>query len=130
MRDVSIAFRPGRLTALCGANGSGKSTRLGVASGKLRVWARAATLLGQDVATMSLKECARCLAMLPQSPDAPAELAVRDLVAPGRYAQTRPLAELTVADRAAVAAELEAMEVSDLADRALSELAVGQRQRA
>lgn len=130
LRDVSYAFAPGRLTAICGPNGSGKSTALGIAAGQLRPKSGAALLHGAPVGGMSPKARAQVMAMLPQSPDAPAEMLVRDLVALGRYARRKPLAGLTEADEAAIRAGLEATHMGDLAHRPLAALSGGQRQRA
>lgn len=130
LRDVSVGFRQGCLTAICGPNGSGKSTLLGVASGQFEPSEGDAKLGGTPVRAMAAKARAQAMAMLPQSPEAPPELLVKDLVALGRYARRRPLAGLEPADEGAIAAGLEATEMSDLADRPLSALSGGQRQRA
>ncbi|MEM9710260.1 MAG: ABC transporter ATP-binding protein [Pseudomonadota bacterium] len=130
LRRASQTFTPGRLTAICGPNGSGKSTLLGVATGQLAAREGRVLLDGKDVRGLAHKARAQAMAMLPQSPDAPAELQVRDLVALGRYARRRPLASLSAEDLGAIDTALAATEVSDLADRALSDLSGGQRQRA
>lgn len=128
--DVSHAFRRGKLTAICGPNGSGKSTLFGLATGQLTPQGGHVRLGTVDVQTLAAKERAMGMAMLPQSPEAPSELLVRDLVALGRYAHRRPLSGLTSADRAAIEHGLEATQMAGLADRPLGSLSGGQRQRA
>ncbi|MEM8786906.1 MAG: ABC transporter ATP-binding protein [Pseudomonadota bacterium] len=130
LSDVTHRFAPGRLTVICGPNGSGKSTLFRVASGQDRPRSGAARLGRTDIARLPAKTRARAMAMLPQSPDAPAELLVRDLVALGRYAYRRPLAGLAPQDRAAIDAALAATDIATLADRPLAELSGGQKQRA
>jgi len=129
VRGVSHRFRPGKLTAICGPNGSGKSTLFGLAARQLAPARGSVTLAGQSVGGLSSKARARCMAMLPQSPQAPPELLVRDLVALGRYAHRKPLVGLTPKDRDAVASGLRATQMEDLADRPLGTLSGGQKQR-
>lgn len=130
LQDVTCAFRSGHLTAICGPNGSGKSTLLGIASGQLKAGSGTSQLNGIDIASFSHKARARVMAVLPQSPEAPPELPVRDLVALGRYARRRPLASLSDEDQSAIAVALRQTDMEELADRPLSELSGGQRQRA
>lgn len=130
LSGVSHAFAPGRLTAICGPNGSGKSTFFRIASGQMRPQRGQVLLGGRDVMNFPAKDRARRIAMLPQTPEAPAELLVRDLVGLGRYAHRRPLAGLSARDRAAIDGALQATETLELADRPLAELSGGQRQRA
>lgn len=130
LQDITYQFRAGKLTAICGPNGSGKSTMFGLAAGQL-VAERGNVRLGdQMISQIPAKRRALTMAMLPQSPDAPPELLVRDLVALGRYAHRRPLAGLTDEDAAAIDAGLAATEMSALSERPLASLSGGQRQRA
>lgn len=128
--NVSYAFRPGRLTAICGPNGSGKSTLFSIVSGQIAPKSGQILLNGQAVAALTAKQRAQQMAMLPQSPDAPSELLVRDLVALGRYAHRTPSSGLAEADRVAIDTALSATEMNELADRPLAALSGGQRQRA
>lgn len=130
LSNLSHAFRPGRLTAICGPNGSGKSTVFGIATGQLAPSRGSVTLSGEPIAKVAPKARAKRMAMLPQSPEGPAELLVKDLVALGRYAHRSPLAGLTWEDRRAITAGLEATDMANLADRSLAALSGGQRQRA
>ena len=130
LHDVSISFAPGRLTAICGPNGSGKSTLLHLAAGQARPAQGHVTLNGAALHALSSKVRAQQLAMLPQTPDAPAELIVRDLVALGRYAYRTPIAGLSAKDNVVIEAALAATDMLDLALRPLAALSGGQRQRA
>lgn len=130
LQDTDFVISPGRLTAICGPNGSGKSTLFGLAAGSLAPSRGRVTLAGQPVRDIPPKQRARRMAILPQSPEAPPELLVRDLVALGRFAHRRPLSGLRDADHAAINAGLAATKIEDLADRPLAALSGGQRQRA
>ena len=68
--------------------------------------------------------------MLPQSPEAPVDLLVRDLVALGRYAHRQPFSGLSPRDHSAIEAGMAATEIQNFAHRPLSSLSGGQRQRA
>lgn len=127
---VKYAVRPGRMTAICGPNGSGKSTLFALASGQIEPQSGSVRLNAKPIGDYSAKSRARIIAMLPQSPDAPPELIVRDLVALGRYAHRSPLSNLSDADQHAISAALTATDMTGLADRPLVALSGGQRQRA
>ena len=130
IRDVTYRFQPGRFTAICGPNGSGKSTLLGLAAGHFMPSQGQVILNGKDIAQMRPKDRALQMAMLPQSPEAPDELTIRQLVALGRYARRKPFAALSHEDELAIDAGLAATDIVDLAARPLSALSGGQRQRA
>lgn len=130
LHDISARFSPGRLTAICGPNGCGKSTLLNVAAAQLCADAGTVTLAGQPLATMPPKDRAKRLAMLPQSPHAPPELRVYDLVALGRFAHRSALSGLSQGDKTAIASALDATNMTAFADRPLAALSGGQKQRA
>ncbi len=130
LQDVSHRFSECRLTVICGPNGSGKSTLFRVASGMSRPETGEVRLGASEVASIPARVRARRMAMLPQAPDAPPELPVRDLVALGRYAYRKLFSGLRPEDRAAIDEALIATGMTDLADRPLAELSGGQCQRA
>lgn len=125
--DFEVA--PGKITAIVGANGCGKSTLLRSLARLLTPSSGSVTLDGLELRSRKSKEVARILGLLPQNPLAPEGIAVTDLVGRGRHPYQRPLAPWSRADYEAVAAALDATEITDLADRAVDELSGGQRQR-
>ncbi|MCR4267444.1 ABC transporter ATP-binding protein [Nitratireductor sp. ZSWI3] len=126
---LDLSVRTGRLTALCGPNGCGKSTALRAMRALLPAQAGNVLLKGRSVAEFSAKALAREIAMLTQNPAAPDEMTVHHLVSLGRYAHRTGFSSDARADRAAVAAALDSTNLSDLGDRAIGTLSGGQLQR-
>ena len=127
--SLDLALAPGAITAVVGANASGKSTLLRAMSRLLAPRTGQVLLDGKDVHRLPTKEVARTLGLLPQSPIAPEGIVVGDLVARGRSPHQRMLSRWSAADDAAVSEALELTGTRELADRAVDELSGGQRQR-
>jgi len=71
LNDVSFAVPRGRIVGLLGPNGSGKTTLLRILAGTLAPAAGHVDIDGVDVATMSRREIARRLAVVPQETHSP-----------------------------------------------------------
>ncbi|WP_159590501.1 ABC transporter ATP-binding protein [Chelativorans xinjiangense] len=127
--DLDLSVARGRVTALCGPNGCGKSTVLKAMRAMLPLREGGVFLDGKPLSGWAPKALAREIAMLSQSPSAPDEMTVADLVNLGRYAHRRGLARKGTADREAVAAALAATDLPDLAHRPIGTLSGGQMQR-
>jgi iron complex transport system ATP-binding protein len=130
VRELSLAVAPGRVTALIGANASGKSTLLRGLARLLRPDGGAVELDGKAIAEMKTRDVARRVAILPQAAATPEGLTVRELVAQGRYPHQRLGRRWSAADEAAVEGALAATGIGALAGRALDDLSGGQRQHA
>ncbi|MFW5828183.1 MAG: ABC transporter ATP-binding protein [Alkalispirochaeta sp.] len=130
VNEMSVTFPVGRITALVGGNGSGKSTLLKGLARILRPQGGAAYLDGKALHSQSTRRIAREIAILPQGPEAPEGLTVRELVLYGRFPYRRPLAGVGPEDRRAVDRALELTDMASLANRAMDALSGGQRQRA
>lgn len=126
---LSLAIPQGRVTAIVGANASGKSTLLRGLARLLKPTRGAVHLDGRDINRMPSRDVARTIGLLPQSPVAPDALTVTDLVARGRHPHQRWYSQWSTADEDAVNAALEVTRCSDLAQRPVDELSGGQRQR-
>jgi len=127
---LSLQIAAGRITVLVGANASGKSTLLRALGRLLRPGDGDVLLDGKAIASLSTREVARRLAILPQGPVAPEALTVRQLVAQGRYAHQRLMRRWSAEDEAALEDALQATDIGDLAGRPVDQLSGGQRQRA
>jgi len=129
-RDLDLSLPHGRVIALCGPNGSGKSSALRLMRGLLGLAGGTAEIAGRPIGQWSARGLARAVAMLPQSPEAPGEMTVADLVRLGRFAHRRPFAGLAAADHAACRAALAATDMTGHADAPIGALSGGQLQRA
>jgi iron complex transport system ATP-binding protein len=129
LRELDCAFPAGRITAIVGANASGKSTLLRAMARLVKPQSGAVLLDGAEIATLPTREVARRVGFLPQSPVAPEGLTVGDLVARGRYPHQRLGRPQSAHDRERIAWALEATATSELRDRPLDQLSGGQRQR-
>jgi iron complex transport system ATP-binding protein len=124
----SLAIPEGGITAVLGPNGCGKSTLLSLAEGMLKPACGAVLLSGTDTLSLSAKERARLLAMLPQVHRTPS-MKVRDLVACGRYVHMGPFGQLEKADWDKVDEAISLMGLEGLRDRNARKLSGGERQR-
>lgn len=127
---LSLAIQAGGITALVGTNGSGKSSVLKAMSRLLKPHNGGVYLDGIAIATMATAAVARKLAILPQSPEVPASLTVRELVEQGRYPHSGPLRMLKSQDHAAIDAALKLTGMTEFRHRSLDSLSGGERQRA
>ncbi|GAB5446168.1 ABC transporter ATP-binding protein [Gymnodinialimonas sp.] len=127
---LTLTIPKGQVTAFCGPNGCGKSTALKAMRGVLPLTAGQVILDAMPLGQWNVKALARAVAMLGQTPSAPEEMRVRDLVALGRYAHRKPFAGLDVEDSAAIASALKMTHAQALADTPLANLSGGQMQRA
>ena len=126
LHDLSLRIPQGRVTAFCGPNGCGKSTALKAMRGMLGSASGSVMLDKKPLGDWSTKELAREIAMLGQTPNAPEEMFVRELVGLGRYAYRSHLGGLSQADREAIEAAIQAADLAGLAELPLGVLSGGQ----
>ena len=127
LEDVSLQLRRGEVVALMGENGAGKSTLVRHFNGLLRPLSGSVSLLGRDVATLSVAEAARGCALLGQDPN---DYFVRDTVAQEidyTLAQVEPDEDKrrTLADKA-----IADLDLGGLVERDPRSLSGGERTRA
>ncbi|NSX57007.1 ABC transporter ATP-binding protein [Parasulfitobacter algicola] len=130
VHDLSLNVHAGRITALCGPNGSGKSTLLKLATHLLRPSQGHVAINGTPVANIGRTSLARQVASLPQSPSAPSELSVSELVMLGRFAHRRGFASASSEDHAKVADAITQTDLDGFTNTPIGNLSGGQRQRA
>jgi iron complex transport system ATP-binding protein len=128
--NIEVLIPDGRITALVGANGSGKSTLLRALGRVSSPLSGTVFLDGKAIATMTGREVARTLALLPQSPVSPEGLTVRQLCRFGRHPHRGILSRASAYDEEVVAHSLDATGLTELGERQLDQLSGGQRQRA
>lgn len=129
LSDVDVHIPAGEFTVIVGPNACGKSTLLRALSRMLEPQHGTVFLEGADIRTFGTKEVARMLALLPQHSTVPGSIVVEDLVARGRYPHQSLFQQWSAADQEAVDRAMQRANISDLAQRQVTELSGGQRQR-
>ena len=124
---ADLEVRAGEVVALVGPNGAGKSTMLGVLVGDRRPDSGTVELCGRPVASWMPVESARRRAVLPQQSSVTFPFTVIDVVRMGRAPWIGTPAEAD--DDEVVAAALDRVEVSHLANRAVPSLSGGEQAR-
>lgn len=122
--SADLALPAGGLTAIIGPNGSGKTTLLRALSGLHRPTAGELTVCGGPAGSHSVAHVLQSTVVNDALP-----VTVREVVRMGRYRHLGALRRVTDADRHTVDQAMARMEITDLADRHLTELSGGQRQR-
>jgi iron complex transport system ATP-binding protein len=129
LEDVSFDVARGSIVGVLGPNGSGKTTLLRLIAGALRPSSGRVTLEGADVLTLSRRDLARRIAVVPQETRTTFDFSVLDIVLMGRYPHLGPF-ELEGASDLAIAHDaLRATGTDDLASRAFATLSGGEKQR-
>ncbi len=123
LSSVSATIEPGQITAICGPNGAGKSTLLSIMASLLMPDRGSVALGARSLPDMPPQLRAQRIGFLPQSAEIAWDVCVRNLVALGRLPH-RDRGEL------AIAAAMEAVNLTDFADRPISTLSGGEQARA
>jgi iron complex transport system ATP-binding protein len=132
---VDLTVPAGSVTGLLGPNGSGKSTLLRLVAGVGGALPGRSTATGsvrwrgEDLHALRPRDRARRVALVEQDAQTEVQLSVRDAVLLGRTPHRSRWAGDSPADHAVVQSALEAVDLVDLADRALATLSGGERQR-
>ena len=129
LREISLSFPKGRFTSVIGPNGSGKSTLLKAAMGILPVQSGDICVDGENRTGLSQRQFAKKVAYLSQGRNVP-DMTVSQLVLHGRFPHLSYPRRYAEADRQMVCTALEALGISNLANRPLSSLSGGMRQNA
>ena len=129
LRDVSLSFARGRVTAVLGPNGAGKTSLVRALAGVIS-FQGGLFIDDTPLPSLSLNERAQRIGYLPQD-GAPAwNVTVRELVSLGRLPHRSGFAGEGDADRAAIEEALAATDTVHLAKRTVDTLSGGERARA
>jgi iron complex transport system ATP-binding protein len=128
LQALNLVVRPGECVALLGPNGSGKSTLLKALSKTLPLTEGTIKVMGQEIDSLSYLDLARQVAFVPQEEVQHFPFKVRDVVTLGRLPQSPGLRD-TPEDRLAATEAMETADCLELADRTITELSGGEKQR-
>lgn len=129
VQDASLALARGECLGLIGPNGSGKSTLLRLLYRALKPDGGAVLLQGQDIQDMGERPFAQQVSVLTQESTQNFEISVAELVMMGRIPHQAKWARDSAHDHACVRQALQSVGAWALADRPLSELSGGEKQR-
>ncbi len=127
--DANLALESGTATALIGPNGVGKTTLLRLASGIQKPTSGSIDLDGRPLASLSPRQAAQQIALVPQQLEIPFDYTVQEVVEQGRTPYLSRLGGLTAADRQQVDRALDLTSTAGLRHRVFNELSGGERQR-
>ena len=129
LNGLDLSVEKGSFVALAGPNGVGKSTLLRLVSGVISPSRGKIEVAGQDILTLSTRERARLVSVVPQDPELPHGAPAIEVVLMGRNPH---LGLLSWEGDSDVQTAVEAMRMTyteDLLDRSVDELSGGERQR-
>lgn len=129
LQPLTLSLPRRRVCGLIGHNGSGKTTLLKLLARQQRPGTGTIRFQGRPLDDWGGREFARRVAYLPQQPPGAGGLAVRELVALGRYPWHGPLGRFDAGHRRVVEEAMGLTDVARLADRVVESLSGGERQR-
>jgi len=128
LQGVSFELQAGEIVALLGPNGGGKSTLLKTLSGIVPKLSGTATVMGDDVEALSVREIARRIGFVPQEESWQFEFSVEEVVSMGRLPISNGFFD-TAEDHRAAGDAMSRAGCLELRDRPVTELSGGERQR-
>ncbi|WP_066414692.1 ATP-binding cassette domain-containing protein [Halorubrum aethiopicum] len=126
---VDLVVEPGTLVGLVGPNGAGKTTVLRAMTGAIEPDGGTVRLDGDPTADLSAREVARRVASVPQETGLSFDFRVRHVVEMGRTPYLGRFDGHDAEDAAAVDEAMAAAGVERFADRSITEVSGGERQR-
>jgi iron complex transport system ATP-binding protein len=129
LRDVTLTIDKGSLTALLGPNGGGKTTLVSLLAGVLTPQRGQVRLEGVDLRSISRRQIARRIALVPQETHPAFDYTVLEMVLMGRHPHLGRFAIEGPEDIAIATEALAATGTSALAERSYMTLSGGEKQR-
>ena len=127
--DITLSLAKGEVLTLIGPNGSGKSTILKSITRQLAIISGTVYIDSREMSVLSGKDIATKLAVVLTERIRPELMTCRELVSAGRYPYTGSFGLLTAHDKEIVERSLERVHALDIAEKDVTEISDGQRQR-
>jgi iron complex transport system ATP-binding protein len=127
--DVSVTTSRGAIVGLIGPNGSGKTTLVRLLNGTLRPAQGSVSLDGVRLSTLSRRDLARRIAVVPQETQVTFDFTALEIVLMGRYAHLGAFTLEGPDDIAIARQALAATGTDALASRQFATLSGGEKQR-
>jgi iron complex transport system ATP-binding protein len=128
LHGVNVCAEHGEILALLGPNGAGKSTLLRALTGLLPFRGEI-RIDGVSIREIAPRERARRCTLVPQQTSLRSPLAVREIVAQGRYALRKAFGGLGTRDRERIDWAIETTDLGALAERPFTRLSCGEQRR-
>lgn len=130
LRDIAFTIEQGEFLSILGPNGSGKTTLLRVVDRIFLPHAGTIRIFGRDYRTLTRKEIARRIGVVPQEHPIIFPYTVREVVRMGRTPHVRGLGFENKRDDDVVNNAMELTDITHLAEKPITQLSGGERQRA
>jgi iron complex transport system ATP-binding protein len=129
IEDLSLDLQPGLFYGVLGPNGSGKTTLLDLLTGLRTPSAGRIRYGGRDLRQFPRSQLAREMALVPQNFYVNFPFRVHEVVMMGRYPHMPRFRPPSAEDEQIVADAMSAAQISAYADRFVTELSGGEKQR-
>jgi iron complex transport system ATP-binding protein len=127
--DVSLDIEAGTWCTIIGPNGAGKTSLVETVAGLRKASSGSVRINGTQLATMNERSRARVVSLVPQHPEVPAGMTVKEYVSLGRSAYHGLLHAPSAQDRRIVESVFERLALEEFALRDVVTLSGGERQR-
>jgi len=127
--EVTLNVESGTWCTVIGPNGAGKTTLVEAVAGLRRTSEGTISIQGSLLSAMNDSQRARAVSLVPQHPEVPPGMTVREYVALGRTAHHGLFRASGPEDRHVVDSVLERLSLDEFAERDVVTLSGGERQR-
>jgi iron complex transport system ATP-binding protein len=127
--NVSLTIDPGTWCTIVGPNGAGKTSLVETVAGLRRAASGSVSISGQRLSAMNERERARVVSLVPQHPEVPPGMTVREYVSLGRSPYHGLLRAPSEEDRMIVDSVFERLSLQEFSGRDVVTLSGGERQR-
>ena len=127
--NVSLTIDPGTWCTIVGPNGAGKTSLVETVAGLRRAASGSVSISGQRLSAMNERERARVVSLVPQHPEVPPGMTVREYVSLGRSPYHGLLRAPSEEDRMIVDSVFERLSLQEFSERDVVTLSGGERQR-